>query len=193
MPHDLFLNRLIHSATRRPFPGERLWTSALLLQPATVGFLRIRNCEGCDVYIHPYAENQNSGYILLDLDRATPSVLGTMRADGHEPCVVLQTSPGHLQAWIRVSVLPLQPAVATAIGKHLARTHHDLWADTRLAGESAAGEDEDEVEDSLEKYIADLDIALFLSSNRWIRRLKRSRPLWTRFSRTPSGNGHLHI
>jgi hypothetical protein len=39
--------------------------------------------------------------------------------------------------------------------------HHDLWADTRLAGEGPASEDEDEVEDSLEKYIADLDVALF--------------------------------
>jgi len=30
-----------------------------------------------------------------------------MRANGHEPCVVLQSSPGHLQSWIRVSsVLP---------------------------------------------------------------------------------------
>jgi hypothetical protein len=39
--------------------------------------------------------------------------------------------------------------------------HNDLWSDTRLAAEDAAAEDEDEVEDSLEKYVADLDIALF--------------------------------
>ena len=39
--------------------------------------------------------------------------------------------------------------------------HNDLWSDTRLMAEDAAGEEEDEVEDSLEKYIADLDIALF--------------------------------
>src|ERR1019366_1285661 len=37
---------------------------------------------------------------------------------------------------------------------------HDLWEDTRLAAEGAAGDDEDEVEDSLEKHIADLDVAL---------------------------------
>jgi hypothetical protein len=120
MPHDLFLIRLIHHATRRSFPGERLWTASQLLKPATVRFLRVRNREGCDVYLWPYAEDRNAGYILLDLDRAAPSVLETMSANGHEPCVVLQTSPGHLQAWIHVSTLPLQPAVATAIGKHLA-------------------------------------------------------------------------
>src|SRR5579872_3146135 len=67
MPHDLFLIRLIHQATRRPFPGERIWAPTDLLNPATVRFLRIRNREGCDVYIWPYAENQNAGYILLDL------------------------------------------------------------------------------------------------------------------------------
>src|SRR6266496_5684588 len=70
MPHSLFLIRLIHYSTRRPFPGERLWTATQLLSPATVRFLRIRNREGCDVYIWPCAEDQNAGYILLDLDRA---------------------------------------------------------------------------------------------------------------------------
>ena len=140
MPHDLFLIRLIHHATGRSFPGERLWTATQLLHPATVRFLRIRNREGCDIYIHPYAEKQNAGYILLDLDRAAPSVLATMCTNGHEPCVVLQTSPGHLQAWIRVSTLPLEPAVATAIGKRLARAYRADLASTdwrhlgRLAG-----------------------------------------------------------
>ena len=140
MPHSLFLVRLIHQATRRPFPGERLWTTTQLSTPATVRFLHIRNREGCDVYIWPYAEDQNAGYILVDLDRTAPNVLETMWANGHEPCVVLQTSPGHLQVWIHVSTLPLQPAVATAIGKHLARLYGGDSASTdwrhvgRLAG-----------------------------------------------------------
>src|SRR5260370_998980 len=46
-----------------------------------------------------------------------------MRANGHEPCVVLQTSPGHLQAWVHVSEAPLEPAVATMIGRQLARAY----------------------------------------------------------------------
>jgi RepB DNA-primase N-terminal domain/RepB DNA-primase C-terminal helical domain len=140
MSHSLFLVRLIHQATRRPFPGERLWTATQLLSPATVRFLRIRNREGCDVYIWPYAEDQNAGYILVDMDRTAPDVLETMWGNGHEPCVVLQTSSGHLQAWIHVSALPLQSAVATAIGKHLARLYGGDSASTdwrhlgRLAG-----------------------------------------------------------
>ena len=123
MPHDLYLVRLIHSGTRRPFPGERLWNATQLFHPATISFLRIRNREGCDVYIQPYADSQNAGYILLDLDRTAARVVPRMRDNGHDPCVVLQTSPRHLQAWIHVSTSPLQPAIATAIARQLARDY----------------------------------------------------------------------
>src|SRR5215467_16391952 len=66
MPCDLYLVRLIHNSSKRPFPGERLWTATQLTNLATIRFLRARNREGCDVYIHPYAQNQNAGYILID-------------------------------------------------------------------------------------------------------------------------------
>lgn len=140
MPNELYLVRLIHHATRRPFPGERLWTAAQLIHMATVKFLRIRNREGCDVYILPYAADRNAGYILVDLDRADPVVIERMRADGCNPCVVLQTSQGHLQAWIHLSTSSLEPAVATSAGKHLARVYSGDPASTdwrhlgRLAG-----------------------------------------------------------
>src|ERR1700687_4164640 len=123
MPHELYLIRLIHHCTGRPFPGERLWTADQLTNLATVRFLRVRNREGCDVYVQPYAGDQNAGYILVDLDNAPPTVIATMRAHGHDPCVVLQTSPGHQQAWIRLSTAPLEPTVATAAGKLLAATY----------------------------------------------------------------------
>jgi hypothetical protein len=123
MPNDLYLVRLIHRITRRAFPGERLWTAAQLLRESTVGFLRMRNREGCDIYIQPYAGPVNAGYILLDLDHGGPAALHLMRTHGHAPCVVLQTSPGRLQAWIRVSATPLTPALAGAIAKQLARLY----------------------------------------------------------------------
>ncbi len=123
MPNDLYLIRLIHHQTRRAFPGERLWTATELLHPATVRFLRVRNREGCDVYLHPYAEQRNPGYILVDLDHTGPEVLPLMQANGHAPCVVLQTSPGNLQAWVHVSQTSLPPAVATFIGKQLAQRY----------------------------------------------------------------------
>ena len=140
MPCELHLIRLVHHATGRPFPGERLWTATQLTNLATIRFLRARNREGCDVYVQPYAEHRNAGYILVDLDHAEPTVVATMRADGHEPCVVLQTSPGHWQAWVHVSPTPLEPTLATAIGRQLARLYGGDRASTdwrhlgRLAG-----------------------------------------------------------
>jgi hypothetical protein len=140
MPHDLYLVRLIHGQTRRAFPGERLWNAAQLTYPATLRFLRARNREGCDVYIQPYAADRNPGYILVDLDHNGPAILQAMRNHGHEPCVVLQTSPGNLQAWVRVSAAPIEPAIASFVGKHLAHAYGGDLASTdwrhlgRLAG-----------------------------------------------------------
>ena len=63
-----------------------------------------------------------------------------MCAEGLAPCVVLQTSPGNLQAWLDVSATPLEPAVATSVGKRLARRYGGDLASTdwrhlgRLAG-----------------------------------------------------------
>jgi hypothetical protein len=108
-------------------------------QESTVRFLRIRNREGCDVYLQPYADNRNAGYILLDLDHTDAATLELMRANGHQPCVVLQTSLGHLQAWIQVSAVCLEPAVATVIARQLAHTYRgDLAsADWRHLGRLA--------------------------------------------------------
>jgi hypothetical protein len=83
--------------------------------------LRVRNREGCDVYIQPYTEKQNPGYILVDLDHAGRETIETMRVNGHQPCVVLQSSPGNLQVWVHLSATPLLPRVASAVGKQLAR------------------------------------------------------------------------
>jgi RepB DNA-primase from phage plasmid len=140
MPNDFYFIRLIHGSTRKACPGERLWCAGQLLRGSGLRFLRARNQQGYDVYLWPYAEQYNAGYILIDLDHATADILPLMRANGHEPCVLLQSSPGHLQAWIRISTTPLEPAVATAISKHLAHTYGGDLASTawchlgRLAG-----------------------------------------------------------
>jgi hypothetical protein len=123
MPNELYLIRLIHNQTHDPFPGERRWTSAQLTSAPTVRFLRARNREGYDIYIHPFAGNRNAGYILVDFDHAPPDVIAAMCSQGDDPCVVLQTSPGHLQAWVHLSASPLEPAIATAAGQRLAEIY----------------------------------------------------------------------
>jgi hypothetical protein len=123
MPCRLYEVRLIHSGSRKPYPGVRQWTASQLADPTTVGFLRIRNREGYDVYFRPYACDHNAGYILLDLDDPVLGILARLRAQGHEPCVVVETSPGRWQAWIRVSTDPLLPALATGVAQRLAQIY----------------------------------------------------------------------
>ena len=120
MPCDYYQIRLIHGCTRTSLPGDRVWSAVQLTRAGMVGFLRLRNREGYDIFFHPFAGPRNAGYILLDLDRAADQIIEAMRANGHEPCVVLRTSPGHLQAWIRVSLTPLDPAIATSVAAYLA-------------------------------------------------------------------------
>lgn len=123
MPCRLYEVRLIHCSSHAAYPGVRQWAASQLSDPATVGFLRIRNREGYDVYFRPYAGDRNAGYILLDLDRPVPGILLRLRTQGHEPCVVVQTSPGRWQAWIRIAPEPLLPALATRLAKRLAQIY----------------------------------------------------------------------
>jgi hypothetical protein len=140
MPNEFYLIRLIHAVTHRPAPGRLLWTAQELARAPVVCSLRARNELGFNIYVWPYAEGRNAGYIFLDLDQARAQVLEDMRTHGHEPCVLLKTSPGHLQAWVRVSTTPLEPALATTLGRLLAERYGGDRASTdwrhmgRLAG-----------------------------------------------------------
>jgi hypothetical protein len=139
MPCDCYLIRLVHDRSRKALPGQRLWTAAQLLSEPIVRFLRARNRDGYDVYFQPYVPGCNAGYILVDLDQTQPTVLDLMRANGHEPCTVIETSPGRLQAWIRVSPQWLSPAVATIIARQLAQMYQGdrASADWRHVGRLA--------------------------------------------------------
>ena len=110
--------RLI-DAQRRQCLATRYWTATQLLDPDTVRFLRAHNREGCDVYFRPHAASQNAGYLLLDFDDG-PCPLAAMRVAGHTPCLVVETSPGHQQAWVRVTSGSVMPAWATAVARRLA-------------------------------------------------------------------------
>jgi hypothetical protein len=140
MPNKLYLIRMIHSVERKPVPAKSLWTAEELARDCVVRSLRTNNRRGFNVYLWPYAERRNAGYIFLDFDHARPNLLQDMRIHGHEPCVVLETSPGNLQAWVRVSTTPLEPALATTLGRILAERYGGDRASTdwrhlgRLAG-----------------------------------------------------------
>ena len=110
--------RLIDAA-RRACCASRYWTAGQLLSPGTAGFLRAGNRQGCEVYFRPHAGPQSAGYLLLDFD-AGPCPLAALRAAHHTPCIVVQTSSGRQQAWLRVSTQTIRPSWATAAARHLA-------------------------------------------------------------------------
>ena len=118
IPWPRYELRLI-DAPRRQCLATRYWTATQLLDPDTVRFLRGRNQAGCDVYFRPYAVAQNAGYLLLDFDHG-PCPLAAMRVAGHTPCLIVATSPGHQQAWVRVTSGSVMPAWATAVARRLA-------------------------------------------------------------------------
>jgi hypothetical protein len=123
MPCERYLIRLVQHASRQALPGSRLWTAAQLTGQAVVRFLRARNRDGYDIYFRPFVPDRNAGYILVDLDRCKPTVVDRMIANGHEPCAVTETSPGRLQAWVRISIEPVPLTIATAVARQLAQLY----------------------------------------------------------------------
>jgi len=77
------------AATVRRFLENRFGPPCNFLRGGMLRFLRLRNRQGYDVFIQPFDGDRNAGYILVDLDRAEDKIIDMMRANGHEPCVVL--------------------------------------------------------------------------------------------------------
>jgi hypothetical protein len=92
---------------------RREWTPAQV--EAAVGWFKGMNAQGRDIYIRPTG---SSGlYIVDDVPAAT---VERMRAEGYTPAAVVETSPGNLQAWVRVSDTPLSTEEGTAVACDLA-------------------------------------------------------------------------
>jgi len=92
---------------------RREWTPAQV--EASVGWFKVMNAQGRDIYIRPTG---SSGlYLIDDVPAAT---VERMRAEGYTPAAVVETSPGNLQAWVRVSDTPLSTEEGTAVARDLA-------------------------------------------------------------------------
>jgi len=95
---------------------RREWTPAQV--EASVGWFKGMNAQGRDIYIRPTG---SSGlYIVDDVPAAT---VERMRAEGYAPAAVVETSPGNLQAWVRVSDTPLSTEEGTAVARDMAERY----------------------------------------------------------------------
>src|SRR5712691_2524844 len=99
----------------RPASGEgqaemlpRTWDEQTLLD--SLSWLRWQNSQGRNVYIRPAGEHQ-----LSLVDDLTRNAVLRMKEEGFAPSVVVETSPGNLQAWLNHGeVLPRDLSTATA-------------------------------------------------------------------------------
>jgi hypothetical protein len=94
----------------------RTWTVAELEHG--LPWLKRVNAQGHDIYIRPAG---SVGLILLD--DVDPAAIIRLKQDGLAPAVVVETSPGNDQAWLRVAPQPIAPALATMVARILAERY----------------------------------------------------------------------
>jgi hypothetical protein len=94
----------------------RTWDSDSLLR--SVGWLRLQNLHGRNIYVRPKDE-----HALSLLDDLNLKAVEQMKSEGFNPAVVVETSPGNFQAWVNHGqVLPKQ--FSTKAARALAEKFH---------------------------------------------------------------------
>lgn len=97
---------------RHPEMLPRVWDCESLLR--SIGWLRHENRGGRNIYIRPNGEHNLS---LID-DLKAPAI-AVMRRSGFTPAIVVETSPGNFQAWLKHPE-PVSKELGTATAKALA-------------------------------------------------------------------------
>ena len=100
----------------------RVWDTASLLK--SIPWLRHENSDGRHIYVRPHGEHH-----LSLIDDLTPEAVRTMKREGFGPALVVETSPGNLQAWLRHADT-LDRETSTAAARALA---HRFGGDTGAA------------------------------------------------------------
>jgi hypothetical protein len=98
----------VDSALQGPEMLIRTWDSESLLR--SVGWLRLENFRGRNIYIRPHGE-----HALTLLDDLTFPAIEQMKSEGFNPSVVVETSLGNFQAWVdHGEVLPKELSTRAA-------------------------------------------------------------------------------
>jgi hypothetical protein len=80
----------------------------------SIPWLRLQNADGRNIYIRPKGEHD-----LSLVDDLTEASVQSMKSIGFAPALVVETSPGNFQAWMKHS-RPLSPELSTAAARALA-------------------------------------------------------------------------
>jgi len=90
----------------------RSWDKRTLIH--SIPWLRYQNWHQSHIYVRPKGESN-----LTLIDDLKDEALGRMRAEGFEPAVVVRTSPGNYQAWIKHTTT-LDKELGTGVARELA-------------------------------------------------------------------------
>src|ERR1039457_3666856 len=99
----------------------RTWDMRAVLK--SIPWLRLQNRNGRNIYIRPRGEHN-----LSLIDDLTAASIERMKAEGFQPALVVETSPGNFQAWLKHSRI-LSRGLGTAAARALAQEYDgDLGA-----------------------------------------------------------------
>ncbi len=90
----------------------RVWDAETIVN--SVPWLRHQNCEGRNIYIRPKGEHD-----LSMVDDLTADSVSAMKKAGFDPAVIVETSAGNYQAWLKHPER-LRKEVGTAVARCLA-------------------------------------------------------------------------
>ena len=79
---------------REPIMVPRVWDAGSLLK--SISWLRHQNRDGRNIYIRPHGEHR-----LSLIDDLTQDAIKQMNRAGFAPALVVETSPGNFQAWLK--------------------------------------------------------------------------------------------
>lgn len=88
---------------RHPERGMLLrdWTSDEIMH--SIDWLKRENAQNCDIYIRPARDCEHALVLVDDIGRGT---IQAITYAGHEPAVVVETSPENHQVWINLGEPP---------------------------------------------------------------------------------------
>jgi hypothetical protein len=97
--------------------GESVSTRLI---PSALRWLRRENARGAHIFVRPAGPDQLSFSLIDDL---SAEGIAEMKRTGFEPSIVVETSPGNFQAWLKHGCV-LDQSTATRTAQELARRFH---------------------------------------------------------------------
>jgi hypothetical protein len=97
---------------------NRQWSRAEIEK--SVPWLKRMNARGNDIYVRPAQSEKHALILVDDVDGVT---VAEMKARGHHPACVVETSPKNLQAWLKIDDVALSERLRATIAQEVAQMY----------------------------------------------------------------------